>query len=126
MGRPSDGVPEQDRAAGPPSTRTLLTTPAAPKSWLRLPNRGPGSLDESLRALEADGDFPAKPGGVFHRRSDRGTWIDYKGREATRIDPGPAGGPPSLGRFHALYYDHIGKKTLVVAGFFSGQVRPWP
>ena len=58
----------------------------------------PGSLDESLAALEADNDF-LKAGGVFTDDLIE-TWIEYKRKneiDAVRLRPHPW-------EFH-LYYD---------------------
>ena len=54
---------------------TRTSTICRPKSWRTCP-RYPSSLDEALRALEADQDF-LKAGGVFTDDLIE-TWIGYK------------------------------------------------
>ena len=93
-----DGRPrrraEQDRAARPGGQGPLR--PAARGTGL-VP-QVPGSLEESLAALEADNDF-LKAGGVFTDDLIE-TWIAYK--RANEIDPVRL--RPHPWEFH-LYYD---------------------
>ena len=79
--------PEPDRAARRRSTRTSTT--CRPRSWPWCP-QVPGSLDESLAALEADHDF-LKAGGVFTDDLIE-TWIAYKREQRDRRGP-PAAAP---------------------------------
>jgi glutamine synthetase len=80
---------------GDPMDKDLYDLP--PEELKKVP-QVPGSLDESLAALEADNDF-LKVGGVFTDDLIE-TWIDYKRVseiDAVRLRPHPW-------EFH-LYYD---------------------
>ena len=93
------GRPRRHRRTAPSRRRrwTATSTTSRPRSWRRC-RRCPGSLDESLDALEADHEF-LLAGGVF-TPDVIDTWIDFK--RTNEIDPVQL--RPHPWEFY-LYYD---------------------